>query len=66
MTSSPRDRLVPETFHRSPDRLVDGFADVTRDRLAGRLVFSFYRKYARSTFANASATSATSCSAKFS
>ena len=41
MISSPRDRLVSETFHRNPDRLADGFADVTRGRLAGRLVFSF-------------------------
>ncbi len=66
MTSSPRDRLVSETFYRNPDRLADEFADVTR---AGSPVVSFlafYRKYARSTFANASAISATSRAAKFS
>ena len=66
MTLSPRDLLVSATFHRNPDRLADGFADVTR---AGSPVVSFlafYRKYACSTFANASAISATSRAAKFS
>lgn len=66
MTSSPRDRLVSETFHRNPDRLADGFTDVTG---VGTPVVSFlavYRKYACSTFAKASAISATSRAAKFS
>ena len=61
----------PQHFTRNPDRLADGLPTLLSKeaKMARHLVVSFlafYRKYARSTFANASAISATSCAAKFS
>ena len=66
MTSSPHDRLVPETFHWNPDRLADGLPALLGASSPIVSFLAFYRKYACSTFANASAISATSRAAKFS
>ena len=66
MTSYPHDRLVPEHFTGTRIGLP---MDLPTLLGAGPPVVSFlafYRKYARSTFANAAAISATSRAAKFS